>query len=239
MIADYAWGQSFKSSLEDAAKSTPNIKFNVQVAPVPTTNFTPYLRAFGDVSLIVATGHPPGAPLVLAQAGQLGLKAPVWVRMGRGRSLRRALPSSAFGRYSDFKCMATASKAYKNLAKRYLRTFPQNEFMEDDALAGYAYVKIVAEAISKVGANSQRIAAYVHAHTFNIPGYAWPLKWTPWGEMIGARPQFAILTRGAPPERRVEHRLDHLLAESPVQVAGADPLPPAVVVVEAGSAPRG
>ena len=59
--------------------------------------------------------------------------------------------------------MASASKEYKSLAKRYLRTFPQNEFMEDDALAGYAYVKIVAEAISKVGANSQRIAAYVHA----------------------------------------------------------------------------
>ena len=60
MIADYAWGQSFKSSLEDAAKAAPNIRFNIQVAPVPTTNFTPYLRAFGDVSLIVATGHPPG-----------------------------------------------------------------------------------------------------------------------------------------------------------------------------------
>ena len=72
--------------------------------------------------------------------------------------------------------------------------------MEDDALAGYAYVKIVAEAISKVGTNSQRIAAYVHANTFNIPGYAWPLRWTQWGEMIGARPQFAILTRGNPPE---------------------------------------
>ena len=37
MIADYAWGQSFKSSLEDAAKAAPNIRFNVQVAPVPTT----------------------------------------------------------------------------------------------------------------------------------------------------------------------------------------------------------
>ena len=44
MIADYAWGQSFKSSLEDAAKAAPNIRFNVQVAPVPTQNFTPYLR---------------------------------------------------------------------------------------------------------------------------------------------------------------------------------------------------
>ena len=201
MIADYAWGQSFKSSLEDAAKSTPNIKVNIQVAPVPTTNFTPYLRAFGDVSLIVATGHPPGAPLVLAQAGQLGLKAPVVGADGPWSLTAKNAASAAFGRYSDFKCMATASKEYKTLAKRYLRTFPQNEFFEDDALAGYAYVKIVAEAISKIGVNSQRIAAYIHAHTFNIPGYAWPLRWTPWGEMIGARPQYAILTRGTPPER--------------------------------------
>ena len=200
MIADYAWGQSFKSSLEDAAKSTPNIKFNIQVAPVPTTNFTPYLRAFGDVSLIVATGHPPGAPLVLAQAGALGLKAPVVGADGPWSLTAKSTTTSAFGRYSDFKCMATASKEYKTLAKRYLRTFPQNEFMEDDAVAGYAYVKIVAEAISKVGVNRPRIAAYIHAQTFNIPGYAWPLKWTAWGEMIGARPQYAILTKGAPPE---------------------------------------
>jgi branched-chain amino acid transport system substrate-binding protein len=200
MIADYAWGQSFKSSLEDAAKSTPNIRFNVQVAPVPTTNFTPYLRAFGDVSLIVATGHPPGAPLVLAQAGQLGLKAPVVGADGPWSLTAKNASTAAFGRYSDFKCMATASKEYKALAKRYLRAFPQNEFMEDDALAGYAYVKIVAQAISKVGVNRQRIAAYIHANTFNIPGYAWPLRWTAWGEMIGSRPQYAILTKGAPPE---------------------------------------
>ena len=200
MIADYAWGQSFKSSLEDAAKATPNIKFNLQVAPVPTTNFTPYLRSFGDVSLIIATGHPPGAPLVLAQAGQLGLKAPVLGADGPWSLTARSAAATAFGRYSDFKCMAAASKQYKSLAKRYLRAFPQNEFMEDDAVAGYAYVKIVAQAIQNVGTSPQAIAAYVHRTTFNIPGYAWRLRWTPWGEMIGAQPQFAILTRGAPPE---------------------------------------
>ena len=200
MIADYAWGQSFKSSLEDAAKATPNIKFNLQVAPVPTTNFTPYLRSFGDVSLIVATGHPPGAPLVLAQAGQLGLKAPVLGADGPWSLTAKSAAATAFGRYSDFKCMAGASKQYKSLAKRYLRAFPQNEFMEDDAVAGYAYVKIVAQAIQNVGTNPQAIAAYVHRTTFNIPGYAWRLRWTPWGEMIGAQPQFSILTRGAPPE---------------------------------------
>jgi ABC-type branched-subunit amino acid transport system substrate-binding protein len=109
--------------------------------------------------------------------------------------------TAAYGRWSDFKCMSTGSKPYKALAKRYLRTFPQNEFMEDDALAGYAYVKIVADAISKVGVNRQRVAAYIHANTFNIPGYAWPLRWTQWGEMVGARPEFTILTRGPTPER--------------------------------------
>jgi branched-chain amino acid transport system substrate-binding protein len=200
MIADYAWGQSFKSSLQEEAKKAPNINFNIQVAPVPTTNFTPYLRAMGDVSLIVATGHPPGAPLVLAQSGQLGMKAPVVGAWGPYSLTARNAGAAAFGRWSDFKCMATATQGYKALAKRYLRTFPQNEFFEDDALAGYAYVKIVAQAIQNVGVNRQRIAAYVHANTFNIPGYAYPLRWTAWGELRGATPQFAVLTRGAPPE---------------------------------------
>jgi branched-chain amino acid transport system substrate-binding protein len=201
IIADYAWGQSFKSSLEDAAKAAPNIRFNVQVAPVPTTNFTPYLRALGDVSLIVATGHPPGSSLVLAQSGQLGIKAPVVGAYSPFSLTAKNAGAAAFGRWSDFKCMATATKAYKTLAKRYLRTFPQNEFFEDDALAGYAYVKIVAQAIQNVGPNPERIAAYVHATTFNIPGYAFPLRWTAWGELNRPRVQFAVLTRGAPPER--------------------------------------
>jgi ABC-type branched-subunit amino acid transport system substrate-binding protein len=128
------------------------------------------------------------------------MKAPVVGAYGPYSLTAKNAGTAAFGRWSDFKCMATGSKEYKALAKRYLRTFPQNEFFEDDALSGYAYVKVVAEAISKVGANRQRIAAYVHSHTFNIPGYAFPLRWTAWGELRGAQVQFAILTRGAPPE---------------------------------------
>lgn len=200
IIADYAWGQSIKGALEEAFREAPNIRLNVQVAPLTTTNFTPYLRALGDVSLIIALGHPPGANAILTQSGQLGMRAPVagaWIPYSLAA---RGQGSAAFGRWSDFKCMATATKAYKNLAKRYLRAFPQNEFFEDDALAGYAYVKIVAEAISNVGVNPQRIATYVRTHRFSIPGYAWPLQWTAWGELRGARVQFAVLTKGPPPE---------------------------------------
>jgi branched-chain amino acid transport system substrate-binding protein len=201
IVADYAWGQSFKTSLEEAAKATPNIDFKIQVAPVPTTNFTQYLRALGDVSLIVATGHPPGSGAILAQSGQLGMKVPVIGAYAPYSLTVRNAGEAAYGRWSDFKCMATATPGYKTLAKRYLRTFPQNQFFEDDALAGYAFVKIVAEAISQVGTDRQRIAAYVHSHTFNIPGYAFPLRWTAWGELDRPQVQFAVLTKGPAPER--------------------------------------
>jgi branched-chain amino acid transport system substrate-binding protein len=202
MIADYAWGQSFKSSLEESAKATtPNVRYNIQVAPVSATNFIPYLREFDGVSLIIATGHPPGGGSILAQASQLGIKAPVVGAYSPYSLTVRNAGAASYGRWSDFKCMATGTKAYKTLAKRYLRTFPQNEFFEDDALAGYAYVKIVAQAIQNVGTDRARIAAYVHANTFNIPGYAFPLRWTAWGELRGATIQFAVLTSGPPPER--------------------------------------
>jgi branched-chain amino acid transport system substrate-binding protein len=201
IIADYAWGQSFKSSLEDAARSASNVRFNVQVAPLPTTNFTPYLRALGDISLLVATGHPPGAGSILAQAGQLGIKAPVVGAYSPYSLTVRNAGTASYGVWSDFKCMATATRAYKALAKRYLRAFPQNQFMEDDALAGYAYVKIVAQAIQNVGTSPQAIAAYVHRTTFTIPGYAFPLRWTAWGELDRPTVQFAVLTRGPAPEQ--------------------------------------
>jgi branched-chain amino acid transport system substrate-binding protein len=201
VIADYAWGQSFKSSLEAEARKAPNINFRYQVAPVPTTNFTTYLRALGGVQLIVATGHPPGSSLVLAQSGQLGLRVPVIGAYSPFSLTAKNAGSAAYGRWSDFKCMATATKGYKTLAKRFLRTFPQHEFFEDDALAGYAYVKILARAIRNVGTDRERIARYVHANTFNIPGYAFPLRWTQWGELRGARVQYSILTAGPAPER--------------------------------------
>jgi branched-chain amino acid transport system substrate-binding protein len=204
IIADYAWGQSFKSSLEEEAKKAPNIRFQVQVAPLPTTNFTPYLRALGDVSLIVATGHPPGSGAILAQSRQLGMKAPVVGAYGPYSLTVKNAGDAAFGAWSDFKCMATGSKAYKTLAKRYVRTFPQNQFLEDDALAGYAYVKIVAQAVQNVGVNPQAISTYIHAHTFNIPGYAFPLRWTAWGELDRPTVQFAVLTKGPPPEKGLE-----------------------------------
>jgi branched-chain amino acid transport system substrate-binding protein len=201
IIADYAWGQSVKASLERAFRGAANTRLEVQVAPVRETNFTPYLRSLRGVGLLVVTGHPPGSGAILAQSGQLGIRAPLAGAYSPFSAVAKAAGSAAYGRWADFKCSANATRGYKRLAKRYLRTFPQNEFFEDDALAGYAYVKIVAAAISQVGDDRTRIANYVRSHTFNIPGYSFPLRWTSWGELRGPRITFAILTKGPPPER--------------------------------------
>ena len=200
IIADYAWGQSIKAALQNDFAKDSNIKLNIQVAPVRTSDFTPYLRALGSgVQLIVATGHPPGSGAILVQSGQLGLKVPVSGAYTPFSSVEKAAGAASYGRWSDFKCEAVGNPGFKALAKRYLRAFPQNVFFEDDALAGYAYVKIIAEAVSKVGDDPKKIAAYVHGHTFNIPGYTFPLKWTAWGELAAPRVAFDILTKGPPP----------------------------------------
>ncbi|HEX5583465.1 ABC transporter substrate-binding protein [Gaiella sp.] len=198
IVADYAWGHAFKTALEDAFKGS-DVKLNVQVAPLSTSDFTPYLRALGSVGLIVATGHPPGAGAILAQSAQLGMKAPV-TGAYTPFTLAAKAGSAAYGRSADFKCINVASKAYRALAKRYLKTFPQNGFFEDAAMEGYVYVKIIAEAVGKVGTDHSKVAAYVHSHTFNYPGYAFPLKWTAWGEMVGPTPFLTVLTKGPPPD---------------------------------------
>ncbi|HXH97868.1 MAG TPA: ABC transporter substrate-binding protein [Gaiellaceae bacterium] len=200
IVADYAWGQSIKSSLESTFAGS-GIKLTVEVAPVPTKDFTTYLRALqgAQAQMIVATGHPPGGGAILVQAGQLGMKVPVAGAYSPFSLVAGAAGSAAYGKYEDFKCENINSPAWKKLAKKFLKSFPNDVFFEDDALAGYAYVNIVAKAIAAVGTNPAKIAAYIHANTFDIPGYTFPLKWTKWGEMSGARIAFDIITKGPAP----------------------------------------
>ena len=220
MIADYAWGQSFKSSLEDAAKAAPNIRFNVQVAPVPTQNFTPYLRAFGDVSLIIATGHPPGAPLVLAQAGQLGLKAPVVGADGPWSLTAKSTTTSAFGRYSDFKCMATATKAVQGAREALPPDFPA-ERVHGGRRAGGLRVRQDRRGGDQQGRRQppedRRLRPRQH---LQHPRLRVAAQVDGVGRDDRGAPAIRHPDQGRTARGRIEHRFDHLLAESDIQVSG-------------------
>jgi branched-chain amino acid transport system substrate-binding protein len=199
--ADYAWGQAFGAGLTSTESKYPGMKVKIEVAPVTTTDFTTYLRALSgsNPQLILATGHPPGTPPILVQSGKLGLNVPVTGPDFPASLIAKAVGPPAYGRYVDFHCMLVGSAGYQNLAREFLKQFPRDQFLEDDALASYAVVNVVAQAIRNVGADPVKIASYVHAHKFNIPGFAYSLAWTSWGELSQARLAIDLLTTGPAP----------------------------------------
>ena len=200
IVADYPWGQAFKSAMESTFDGS-GIDYTIEVAPVPpSTDFTPFVRAMADfgAELIVATGHPPGNSAIVTLSADLhdvpvtGAWTPPDLAVGNLQDL-------AIGRVSDFACADYLSDSYADLAKRYL-AFSDNKFMSDDAVAGYAIVQMVAEAVGEVGDDPTSVAQYIHEHEFDMPGYAHKLSWTEWGELAASQPNFTIISEGPAPE---------------------------------------
>lgn len=200
IVADYPWGQAFKSAMEGAFTDT-DIDFTIEVAPVPpNTDFTPYVRAMSDfgTEMIVATGHPPGNTAIVTLSADLH-DVPVTNAWTPPDLVVGNLQELAIGRVSDFSCADYYSDSYADLAKRYL-AFSDNKFLADDAVAGYAIVQMVAEAVGEVGDDRTAIADYIRGKEFNMPGYAHPLSWTEWGELAQSQPMFSLITAGPAPE---------------------------------------
>jgi branched-chain amino acid transport system substrate-binding protein len=201
VVADYPWGQSFRAAMEGVFEGS-GIDYTIEVAPVPPdTDFTPFVRAMADfgAEMIVATGHPPGNAAIVTLSADLAGNVPVtgaWIPPSLAVG---GLQDLAIGRYSDFACADYLGDSYADLARRYL-AFSENQFMSDDAVAGYAIVQIVAEAVGEVGDDPEAVAEYVRTHEFNMPGYAHPLSWTEWGELASSAPIFFRISEGPAPE---------------------------------------
>lgn len=201
IVADYPWGQSVKSAIEKTFEGS-GIEYTIEVAPVPpTTDFTPFVRAMADfgAEMIVATGHPPGNSAIVSLSADLAGNVPVTGAWTPPDLAVGGLQELAIGRYSDFSCADYFSDSYADLAKRYL-TFSDNKFMSDYAVAGYAIVHLVAQAVGAVGDDPAAIAEYLHANKFTMPGYAHPLSWTEWDELANSQPIFTIISAGPAPK---------------------------------------
>lgn len=201
IIADYAWGQSFKTASADAFAGLDGVELQHEVAPVPEKDFTTYLRSlesFGP-ELIMSTGHPPGTGSVLVQVADLGLDVDV---TGPGSSLTAVMGAAgdtAIDRYIDLSCADYNSDSYADLARRYIASSDQT-FMEDDAVAGFGVVSILADAIGKVGDDPTAIADHVRGESYDMPGMAYPLSWTGWGELAEAQLILVRVGSGPGPE---------------------------------------
>ncbi len=202
IVADYAWGQAIKAAMEAAFAKAPDVKLQIEVAPVGETDFTTYLRSLQRFKpqLIVATGHPPGSGPITVQSADLGFDVPITGAYTPRALVVKGAKDAAIDRYADFGCADYQSKEYQDLARRFLQATPDATFFEDDALAGYGIVKMVAEAVGKVGDDPAAIAKYLHENAFDIPGYSFQMKWTEWGELADAKIAFDVLSRGPAPD---------------------------------------
>ena len=199
IIADYAWGHAIRESMERYVASLPGVRVQTEVAPVTAADFTPYLRrlqAF-DPQLLVIAGHPPGNPVIVRQAAELGM---------RQQAIGSALPpellvqrggEAVFGRFLDYSCVDFTTPAFRQLAAKYYSLY--RRYFDNSGFSGYVMVKMVAEAAKKAGSTDPRAIAHViRKGRFVQPGYAWPLSYTEWGEMKEVRIVFFTIERGEP-----------------------------------------
>ena len=222
IIADYGWGQSIREALETQFAELDGVTLTVEVAPVGEQDFTTYLRALeeADPQLIVATGHPPGSGGITVQSADLGLDIPITGAWSPYAQVMSGVEDAGIDRYADFSCADYESDSYQDLARRYLAV-SDNTFMEDDAVAGFGVVTMVAQAIGEVGDDPVDIAEYLHANSFDLEGYAFPMEWTEWGELANAQPIFSVVGAGPAPEG-VNEAGDWY----PVTLSQSDPLEP-------------
>jgi len=200
IVADYEWGQSVRAALEAELGGLESL--HIEVAPVPEQDFTTYLRAIAkaEPSVIIASGHPPGTGPITRQSADLGLDVSVVGPNAVWPAIIESVGEAAFGRYADHDCADFASEDYQELATRFVES-TDNVFMDDDAIAGYGIVTMVAQAVEDTGGTDRvAIAEYLHASSFDLPGYAFEMAWTPWGELARAQPILSIAEHGAAPE---------------------------------------
>jgi branched-chain amino acid transport system substrate-binding protein len=200
IIADYGWGQSVKAAMEEQFADIEGVELQIEVAPVGEQDFTTYLRSLQETTpdLIVATGHPPGSGAITAQAGDLGIDVPVTGAWSVYSQVMNGLGDAGIGAYSDFDCADYQSDAYQELAGRFLARSDAT-FMDDDAVAGYGIVTMVAQAVEAVGDDPTAVADYLRSTTFDLPGYAFPMAWTEWGELAQAAPILSVVGEGPAP----------------------------------------
>lgn len=201
VVADYEWGRAVEDALRDRLGALPDVAYQIEVAPVQEREFTTYLRRFEelDPQLIIGTGHPPGALPLTRQAVELGLDAIVTGSNSPAAAVLEEVGDAAYDRYLDLACTDHEDPSFHELAARYHDRF--GTFMEDDAVAGYGQVLLLAETIEAVGSTDpEAITDHLRATAFTLPGYAWDLRWTANGDLADAAPNLTILREAPPPD---------------------------------------
>jgi branched-chain amino acid transport system substrate-binding protein len=200
VVADYGWGHSYREWLGRYTASIPGMQVQIEVAPVPASDFTPYLRRLQGINpeFLDIGGHPPGNPVLVRQAAELGMTQQMFGAANPPEAVVQRAGESALGRYVDYTCADFTHPTFRRLAAQFYASYKR--YFDDNAFSGYVTVKMVADAAKKANtADPRQIADVIRSGRFAQPGFGWPLSYTEWGEMKEARPFLFSLQRGEAP----------------------------------------
>jgi branched-chain amino acid transport system substrate-binding protein len=202
IIASYEYGFGFRDALVRLLKTMPDINYQVAEAPVGETDFTSYLRKIEPLKpdAIVISGHPPGAPVIVKQALELGLRPKYFI----GAYFPTEYMLAALGEDGLIEanvllmtCINFDVPEYRQIAEKFYKE--TGMFLDFSGATGYLNVYHIANAIEKIrSVDPVKIAEYIRTSTFNHPISAWPFRYTEWGELAEARIILHSFERGDP-----------------------------------------
>jgi len=197
--ADYAWGHAINAAIKEKMVPLPNMRVQIEVAPVRETDFTTYLRRLERLNpeILILTGHPPGQYGAAKQAFEMGIGQYTTHSGGGEEVFMDVIGKPGFGHIIEFSSADWEDPAYQDLAERYHRAF--GCLFGSSAFAGYVDVMLVADAIKRTNSvDPKDIADAIRTGRFVKPGYAFPLSYTEWGELKEASYVLFTLEAGDP-----------------------------------------
>lgn len=147
IVADYAWGRSIQSAIND---NFP-VDVQIEVAPVGASDFKSQLRQFDDqLDMFIATGHPPGQITITNQFFELGKSAGLITGAGFPLSvLANALGENATNGPVMYHLNDLQTDAYQEVAQRYGEE--TGKYMDPNTAYGYVTGKMIAAALEEAG----------------------------------------------------------------------------------------
>ncbi|MBB6646692.1 ABC transporter substrate-binding protein [Halobellus ruber] len=194
IVADYAWGRSVQSAIEEVF----TVDVDIQVAPVSQSDFSTYVRQIPDeVRMVVTSGHPPGVLTITQQLYELGRDPDVVT----GSSWPPDVVRSTLGAESDrgFTHVHLAdpySDEFAEVAERYARAV-DGQFNTHTAY-GYVTGKLIAQAIENAGeADPEAITEATRAIEFDTL-FANPIQYADSGELENQIQLYSTVTADPP-----------------------------------------
>ena len=184
VIEDGAWGHEFGAGVE--AYWPDDINLTTATAPIPETDFIPYLRQFpDDVEVICGTAHPAGITSMYPQIQELGIELELYTAAITAMEVDYGAVGDAVGEsFVSFNSPDLYSDTFAEVATAYAE---ETGNLFDTAQAnGYVSVDLVAQAAAEAGAvDAQEISAALHEGTYSSL-YANDIQYTEWGEVDGS-----------------------------------------------------